>query len=92
MSSSGSAAVTLRFKIGFCIKRSLFSHLLVAQITCYFLSPPFISVNICDGGIITDDSVRIVSPVGNDGKYPNNLRCNVTIQAPVNKVIFQHGI
>ena len=49
----------------------------------------FLLVNICDGGIITDDSLRIISPVGNNGKYPNNLRCTITIQAPVNKVNYR---
>ena len=46
----------------------------------------FFPVNICDGGVITDDSFRIISPFGNNGKYPNNLRCTITIQAPMNKV------
>lgn len=42
--------------------------------------------NICDGGVITDDNGRVVSPVESDGNYPNNLECVVNLQAPLNKV------
>ena len=48
----------------------------------------FVAKNICEGGVLTNDMGSISSPVNQDGKYGNNLHCFITIEAPVNKVVY----